>query len=154
MPSAVFLAALNDQAYTALVKASLRDDDRWAELLNPLLIERTRGALAHMIRSIDRQKERVSATSEPGESASWFASVGKLRGYVMARLEPLGAPDEPAEPVSSRKEAKAWRAFSAKLAAFLDVADPEALDQIKAPYGDLTARQWLIAREGKKVAAS
>jgi hypothetical protein len=63
-------------------------------------------------------------------------------------LETL-APQEPVQR-SSGREARAWRAFSARLARALDAGDPTALDRLQVPYGGLTAREWLAAREEKK----
>jgi hypothetical protein len=57
----------------------------------------------------------------------------------------------PVEPrPSASRETRAWRSFSAKLAAALDEGDPTALDRLKTPYGGMTAREWLAAREEKK----
>lgn len=140
------LAALDGRSYTGEVKARLRDDDSWIVLLDPVLVERTRYTLNRMIGSIDSQVTRVTEEEEP--DPKWLGSITTLRGYVKARLDAMAPPELP--PVASSKEARAWRAFSAQLAEALGEVHPRALDALRTPYGGLTARQWLDAREEKK----
>jgi len=141
------LAALDVKSYVAELKSRLRDDQRWADMLDPLLVERTRDVLTRMIESLDAQKAR--AVRDGISDSRWLHGMGDLRRYALRRLEvmplPIGG--------SSSKESKAWRAFSARLAEELLVVDPLTLNKLKAPYGDMTAREWLKARNEKREVA-
>ena len=99
-----------------------------------------------IIASIDAQKARADETND--NYAVWIHSINVLRRYSEERLSAMAPPELPA--MSSSKEAQAWRALSANLAIALDAGDPDALDVLKTPYGNLTAREWLAAREQKK----
>lgn len=137
------LAALGGRDYINEIKNRLRDDSRWAFMIEPELVEYTRWALETIIASIDAQQARVS----DGDDPKWVKSMVTLRRLCQARLSAL-SPSQ--TPISSTREARAWRAFSARLAMALDDHDPTALDSLQAPYGGLTARQWLDARHAKR----
>lgn len=139
------LAALDGKSFAAEVKTRLRNNEEWVVLLDPVLVERTRYSLSRIVDSIDAQKARVA--EEGVSDPKWLTKINRLRGYAKARLDAMAPPEAP---VSSSKEARAWKLFSARLAAELDAADPEALDTLKTPYGGMTAREWLTAREEKK----
>src|SRR5690606_35946151 len=102
----------------------------WLILVQPELIERTRYVLGPMVNSIDAQLDRVR--SEGGGDAKWFRSIEGLKRHVRARYDALPPPVAPV--VASSREARGWRAFSARLAAALEAGDTEALDSIKTPY--------------------
>lgn len=140
------LAALNVKAYVAELKTRLRDDETWVELLDPVLVERTRGVLTRMIESIDAQRARAAETG--GDDERWLHGMADLRRYTVKRLDamppPIGA--------SGSKESKAWRAFAAQLAEELAIVDPLTLNKLRTPYGGLTAREWLKARNEKREA--
>lgn len=138
------LAALNPRDYTAEMKARLGDDRAWAIMLEPLLMERTRGHLTRMIDSIDSQKKRVAETGS--SETGWLHGINLLRRLASARLDTMPPPMDGA---GGAKQAKAWRAFSAELAEELESVAPAALTRIKTPYGGLTALQWLSARREK-----
>lgn len=142
------LASLDARSFTAAVKARLRDEKGWDEMLDPLIIERTRETLARMIDSIDSQKERVS--EQIGDTEDWLKKINALRRWCQSRLDAM-APREAAT-ISNTKETRAWKSFSARLAQALADDDVEALDKLRAPYGGLTAREWLAAREEKQSA--
>ena len=135
------LTRLDPRDYVKEIKARLQDDVAWEELTSTELVEKTRRTLQRMVTSIDEQKRRNG-----GDDEKWVRGINRLRALVKGRLDALPAPT----PQSSNKETQAWRAFSARLALILDDYDPTALDEIKAPYGGLTAREWLAAREEKK----
>jgi hypothetical protein len=67
-----------------------------------------------------------------------------LRRLCNRRLEAIAEP-----PVSHNKETRKWKGYAAHLATVIEALDPFALDGIKTPYGDMTAREWLSAREEK-----
>lgn len=142
------LAALDGKSYTDQIKMRLRDDQTWGQLLDPMLADRTRWTLNRMIASIDAQKERIAQTGTT--KANWLSGVNALRRHTKARLDAMGPEEAPM--VSTSKEARAWRAFSFQLAGALEAGNPLALDTITTPYGGLTARQWLTAREQKEAA--
>jgi hypothetical protein len=142
------LASLDGRGYMDQIKSRLRDDEAWEVLLNPVLIERTRWGLNRLIESITEQKVRAEERGTVG--AAWLKGVNSLQRLARGRLETL-APQEPVQR-SSGREARAWRAFSARLARALDAGDPTALDRLQVPYGGLTAREWLAAREEKREA--
>lgn len=139
------LASLRDRDYIAEVKARLRDDSRWVVLLDPVLTARTRWGLTRIIESIDEQKDRVAESGETDEE--WLRRVNALRRYTKNRLDRMAPVDIGAR--SNTKEARAWRAFSARLARALATTDPDALDVLYAPYGGMTAAEWLSARDAK-----
>lgn len=143
--SIVQLAALDSKEYVAEIKARLRNDEAWAALVGPTLLVRTRHELTRMVDSIDFQRNRAlsAGTAAPG----WLTSLDALRRLLTLRLVPLGPDPEPVR--SNNKEIRAWRSFSARLAAVLREDDHPALDDLKTPYGGLTAREWLAAREEK-----
>lgn len=140
------LAALDARGFAEQVKTRLRDDRAWVMMLEPVLVDRTRLVLANLIESIDWQKVRAANGAPP--DPSWLRNIDKLRGYAKKRLDAM--PPSTMRVVSSSKEARAWRAFSARLARALGILDPVALDRLRTPYGDMTAREWLAAREGKR----
>lgn len=142
------LAALDHKGYVHQIKARLRDDERWLVLLDPVLVERTRASLARVIDSIDAQKTRVAEEGDVDQK--WLHSINGLRRHAKARLDAIAPTVAPV--ISGSKEARAWRRFSARLAGVLESADHPALDELKAPYGGLTAREWLAAREEKEMA--
>lgn len=144
MPS---LIAIGGREYINEIKTRLRNDDAWSELVaTPDLVERTRWGLSRIISSIDDQKARVREAGT-GDTR-WLKAVDSLRGYAVRRLDSLPAASEPV--MSVTKETRAWKEFSATLAVVLDDYDPTALDNLQAPYGGLTAREWLLARDAKK----
>jgi len=138
------IAALDMRGYTAEVKTRLRSDEAWLMMLEPIVLERTRFTLQRIIHSIDLQKARVDASGTV--DAKWLSSVNALRRHASARLDVM--PPSTA-PVSANRDVRAWRSFSARLARLLDESTPGVLDHVEAPYGGLTARQWLEAREAK-----
>lgn len=140
------LTALDGKSYADEIKARLRNDESWAAMVSPLLIDRTQLALQRIIQSIDAQKERIvnSGTAEP----RWLTSIDALRRLLQSRLSEIEPTIE--EPrTSANRETRAWRSFSARLAAVLEEDDHPALDAMKTPYGGLTAREWLAARDEK-----
>lgn len=148
MPDAVEeLATLGGREFIGEVKSRLRNDARWQVMLSPALIDRTRWALGRIISSIDEQIERVTLSGTAEES--WLMSINALRRYAKLRYDTMPS-DTPIQAMSTTKEARAWRAFSARLAHILDGYDPTALDDLKTPYGGLSAREWLAAREEKQ----
>lgn len=134
------LAALGGRDYIMEIKHRLRNDEAWLELLDPALVDRTRWGLSRLIESLDDQLERAEEPSE-----DWVRRVTALRRYAATRLAKI-APSG----LSSTKEAKAWRAFGAKLAGALEESDPDVLHEIKTPYGALSAAQWLAVRREKR----
>jgi len=144
------LASLDGRGYITVMKSRLRDDEAWDELLDPILVERTRWGLTRLIESIDDQKER--AVREHDADPSWLRSVNTLQRLAKGRLEALEALEGTGSPatLASSREARAWRGFAARLARILAEADPEALQRLRTPYGGLTAAEWLSAREEKQ----
>jgi len=140
------LAALDPKEYAGEIKSRLRNNDAWADMVSPTLMVRTAIALRLMIQSIDHQKER--ATAAGNAAPGWVTSIDGLRRLLKMRLDVL-IPEVEQPARSSNKETRAWRSFSARLAAILREDDHPALDDLKAPYGGLTAREWLNAREEK-----
>jgi hypothetical protein len=140
------LAALDPKEYAGEIKSRLRNEEAWAVMVGPSLIGRTRTTVIRMVESIDFQRSRAisAGTAAPG----WLNALDALRRLLSLRLEPLAPPDG-AFRVSSNKETRAWRSFSARLAAVLVEDDHPALDSLKTPYGGLTAREWLAARDEK-----
>lgn len=136
------LRKLGGREYIAEIKARLRDDEAWKVLLAPDLVEKTRWGLTQIINSIDEQKKRVR------DDDRWLKTVTSLRRWCKERLDALPVSDLPV--VSGSKEAQVWRAFAARLAVVLDDYDPTALENMQAPYGGLTAREWIDAREEKR----
>lgn len=137
---------LEVQEYANEVKMRLRHDREWVTMLDESIIERTRACLIRIVTSIDAQKARVALKKEP-EDTKWVNSANALQKLAQTRLDELPIPQESVGPTS--KEVKAWRAFSARLATVLAERDPAVLDTLAAPYGGLTARQWLSARDAK-----
>lgn len=143
------LAALNPREYAHAIKERLRDDEAWAILLDPILVDRTRWSLKSIITSIDFQKKR---SEESGRTdTSWLTKIDTLRFLASGRLERM-APEP--QNASGRKEAQAWRSFAAKLAQALEDGDSGALDTLRTPYGNMTASEWLAARDEKAGASS
>ena len=136
------LEALDARSYITEVKTRLRKKEEWEVMVSDRLAERTRWALARMVESIDAQIERAV---EP--TKGWLQRIHTLRRYVTLRLDQMPPLDVPIR--SANKEARAWRAFSARLARSIRETNPEALNQIWTPYGGMTAAQWLSAREEK-----
>jgi hypothetical protein len=144
-PSVKELAALGGRSYINEVKLALTHEKRWARLVGPELMEYTRWALDRIIDSIDSQKERAGATA----GAAWLRSVNSLRGLCVRRLGDL-----PNVPTSHNREIQAWKEFSAELAASIRAYSPESLSLLSAPYGNMTALQWLESREAKRKVTS
>ncbi len=144
------LASLPNREYIVQVKLRLRNDEAWLTVLDPRLAGRTRWALSRIIQSIDQQRLRVERDGTATDS--WLRSVESLRRYAKDRLDKMPLPEEVTPHRSANREAKAWRAFSATLARRLAQADPESLEVVLAPYGGLTAAQWLSARDEKRKA--
>jgi hypothetical protein len=141
------LAALDSRDYIGEIKARLRDDKAWLELLDPALERRTQWGLGKIIQSIDSQKARIT-DADP----EWVRRAESLRKLAKKRLDKM-VPDQAlaaAMGTSSTKEARLWRGFSARLALVLREYDPSALEEIQAPYGRQTAAEWLAAREEKR----
>lgn len=138
------LTALPGRDFINEVKLRIRDDEAWAPMVAPVRVEKTRWALTRLIDNIDGQLARVGDTDD----ARWIAGITALRGSCQRRLDAL--PPAPTPRLSNNKETRAWRGFAARLAEVIEEIDPEVLDELKAPYGAMTARQWLKAREEKK----
>lgn len=145
------LASLESRAYVDEIKARLRDDNAWVLMLDPVLCDRTRWGLVRIINSIDAQKQRADGVGPTHDK--WLVSVNALRRHAKRRLDMM-VPVESVHlgAISTSKEARAWRAFSARLAVALHEGDSSALDSLTTPYGGLTARQWMTAREQKATA--
>lgn len=139
------LASLDGRGYVNEIKARLRNDTTWVELQSPILIERTRWGLTRLIESIDDQVERAALADDA--EPNWLRSVTSLKRLAQNRLDRLVV-IEPEQ--SSSKEARAWKAFAARLARVLGDNDPAALQRLQAPYGGLTAAEWLTARDEKR----
>lgn len=140
------MTVLGVKEYANEVKGRLRSDREWVTMLDDTIIERTRSCLIRIVTSIDAQKKRIALRNEPTDT-NWVNSANKLQNLAQARLDEMPVERESMGPTS--KEARAWRAFSARLAVVLHDRDPEALDGLEAPYGGMTARQWLSARNAK-----
>lgn len=140
------LASLGAREYIGQIKLRLSDDSQWEILVGPKLKDRTRWGLGRIVSSIDSQKAR---NAEMGPvNPDWLTRVNALRRLAQNRLDVVTVRTGPA--VSSTREAKTWRAFSATLARLVETHDPEALNELQAPYGGISASQWLHAREAKK----
>lgn len=139
------LMKLDAHTYRATIKMCLKDDYHWPMFETDQTVLRTRVELNYMIESIDAQKERVRASGTSTES--WIRSIDGLRRMLVEKLMKLPATDLPL--VSGNKEARTWRAFSARLADELAKVAPAALETIQAPYGGQSAAQWREAREEK-----
>lgn len=139
------LLKLDPHTYRTAIKTHLKDEEGWAMFCMPETVYRTRVEIDYMLGSIDSQKERVIASGTGTEQ--WVRSIDGLRRMLVTRLLRLPPTDIPV--VSGNKEARAWRAFSARLADELAKIAPESLDTIQAPYGGESAAQWREAREGK-----
>jgi len=135
------LKRLDGRGYVNAVKSRLSDDAAWEQLTHPDLIPRTRWALTRLVSSIEEQKRRQDAAAA---DAAWLIGVNNLQRLARARLSAL--PGEVGTG-SANKEIKAWKAFSARLAGLVD---PAMLETVSAPYGGLTAAEWLNARGEKK----
>jgi hypothetical protein len=141
------LAALDGKGFIGQIKKRLRDDEAWIALLDPVLIERTRYSLNRMVGSIDAQKER--AIREEGvPDPKWLKGMDLLRRYAKERLDSMAPPR--AAVISGSREARAWKSFSVRLARALESGDLAAIDKLTTPYGGMTAREWLAAREEKR----
>lgn len=141
-----YLLTMDKRDYGTEVKLRLRDDKLWEVLLHPSLSAQTRNVLNRMIDSIEMQKER--SRLDHTIDMNWVYRMNTLQKYVKIRLSAMGPSEGVME--SRSKESRAWRHFSARLAQALIEQDWEAVDEIKTPYGDLTARQWLYARKAKE----
>lgn len=141
------LVSMEPREYVGEIKSRLRDDEAWAVLLSPELMARTRWALGRIISSIDDQKARILGAG--GGDATWLKRVDSLRRYAKTRLDRI-APEDEAYALSSSKESKAWRSFSAQLARALVDGDPTALDRVRPPYADMSVLEWLEARDNKR----
>lgn len=140
------LAALPIRDYANELRVRLRREEAWAVLLDPTLIERTRHALTRIIASIDVQ--RLNAAQKGTTTPEWLRSINSLQQWSRERLEALPAPQS--APVSVSREARLWRALAAELAHALACGDLDAIDRVKTPFGNLTARQWISARADKE----
>lgn len=141
------LAALKPREYIGQVRSRLRDNEAWADVLAPELMPRTQWALGRIIASIDEQKVRVAGSGI--DDPDWLIRVNSLRRYTKMRLEQIAPADSPYI-ISGTKEAKAWRAFSARLARALASGDVDAIYSINPPYTDLSTLEWLDARDAKR----
>jgi hypothetical protein len=139
-----YLAASNNRIFKDELKLALRNDQQWEVFTRPELVDRTREMLTHMVESIDAQK--VRAVTAGTATPEWLGSVNSLRRHVRNRLDPL-LPEVGAS--SASKETRAWKTFSALLVDALVRKDDLALDRLHAPYGGMTAREWLDARKAK-----
>lgn len=136
------LAALDARGYAAEIKNRLRDDVAWVQLLDPVLAERTRYSLTKIIESIDAQRARIGIDEE------WLNRATRLRRLVKRRLDAM-APSE-SRAISNAKDARLWRALSARLARRLEAVDPDALQSLEMPYGGMSVADWLAARDEKQ----
>jgi hypothetical protein len=137
------LASLEPRDYVESVRSRLGDDEDWVILLDPRLEARTRWAVDRIITSIDRQIEKIGDTDP-----SWKRRVTALRRLAVHRQRQM-VPVE-AVPLSNTREARDWRDFAALLARVLGEIDPAALQRLQAPYGALSAAEWLERRNAKK----
>jgi len=135
------LSAISGRQYIDEVKSRLRSDTQWLVMLNPAIVEHTRWALNRIMKSIDEQRERVGSDG----NAEWFRSTTALHKLCQRRLFAMAPPA-----ASRNRETRDWKEFSARLAYLVDGADSKALDNVKVPYGNITAREWLEARNEKR----
>ena len=135
------LGALGGRDYIEQIKARLTDDEAWQIMAHPALVEYTRWGLNKMLESIDAQFLR----SSQNDDERWLRRMESLRRMCQDRLNQI-LPNRP----SNNRETKAWKAFSARLAGVIAEIDPEALEALKAPYGGVSARQWLDSRGAKR----
>jgi len=142
------LLTMMDYAYANEVKRRLSSDEEWAEMLTPVLRERTYGALVHMIESINRQRREHIRTA----SADWFKRVNGLRKLAVTRLLHLEKVTGRVSwyEASATHEGKLWREFSAKLAQIVLEFNPTLLEGVYAPRGGVDALDWIVARNAKR----
>ena len=132
------ISKLGGREFINEVKSRLSRDSQWAILEDPSLTEYVRWALHTMLESIARQKETVGERATP----EWLKSVGSLERMVRGRLSRMPAPAP-----SNNRETRAWKSFTAEMAAELSKHDPEALERLKIPYAGISTREWLEKRK-------
>ena len=142
------LQDLNDEEFADEMSASLGNDLRWHPFVDGQVIEHTKSALAKLTASLDAQLLRYGAG--PEADLEWVARTKGLRGIVNARTKEVDRRVARMEN-SHTEEKRAWKAFAHELCEIIEDAGLAVeLDDLDAPFGGITAREWVSRRRVKR----
>jgi hypothetical protein len=146
-PTAEQLQRMPYRDFVRHMRAAFKDHVKFRVFTEETTLERTRDALERMLASVDEQKDRIGDNADQ----RWLRRINSLRQLAKSHLDTLPVSDGPI--VSGSAEARAWRTFAGLLAVALRDNDLTALYTLKAPYGGLSAAEWLVARTDKRETA-
>lgn len=138
------LDELDDEEYSDEMQHSLGDDIRWAPFKETSRLERTLSALEVLSASLTDQILRHGE----GENVNreWLGRARGLRGIVLARVRQVTRLE-----ASHTARERMWKAFAHDLCEIVEDSDLDyELDELDAPFGDITARQWVARRRVKR----
>lgn len=138
------LDELNDEEYSDEMQESLGNDIRWAPFVDGTRLDRTLSALEVLSASLTDQILRHG--EGPNVNKEWLGRARGLRGIVLARVRQVNRLE-----ASRVARERAWKRFAHELCEIIEDSDlAEELDEIDAPFGDITAQQWVSRRRVKR----
>jgi hypothetical protein len=136
------LTTLTDEQFADEVDARLFEDEMWADLKEPEVIDRTRVALTATMVVVDQQL--AHRAGKPGQEG-WERKARGYRAQLQRRLVPIKGiirDRDRAELLALENGRKEWEAFALELAEALEESDMGfMLDEIDR--GEGSARSWL-----------
>lgn len=144
------LEDLDYDDFVEQIEGTLGNTDNFAPFLAPEVLPKTLDYLEQLRDSLESQLETWTPET-PNFDADWAKRTQGFRSLVLTRTKlvkrRLGL--EVAHPgVSRNVELSAWKRFAHRLCEVLDDYEEASLelDVLEAPFGGLTARQWLARR--------
>lgn len=123
---------------------SLNTLARFAPFLEPGVIHRTVENLGSTRDAIDAQLVRWG--DGKSDDPEWESKAKSRRALVSSRLHTAQARVRKSD-VNKNFQISQWKRFAHRLAEALNSSNNDiALDDIQAPYGDITAGEWLDRR--------
>lgn len=142
------LHALDDEEFADEMKDSLGDDLRWHSFMDGTIVDRTHGALEVLHAKLTSQ---ILVRGEDEDvDRGWLSRARGLRAMVLARVrqvDRVGA--------SNTTILRRWKAFAHELCEIVEDSDlADELLVTDAPFGDITAQQWVSRRREKRAVAA
>jgi hypothetical protein len=152
MDTTTDLIAMSDEDFERKLAENLGNKLEFAKFITPPVVDATIDWITNRIDSVDAQLARYSNASNA--DPNWEQRTAGFRRLLVSRLATAERRVH-AEPTSNADRERVWKEFAHQLAGAMvndesDIGETfDALDTIRAPYGEITAREWLARRMEK-----
>lgn len=148
----MMLSELNDAEYLDEIGLAVGDDTAWAKFVVEPLLGRTQDALDMLSASLASQVLRYGNT--PDADLEWVHRAQGMQRLVAARSKQvrrrLGVGQPGLEQGHGARETL-WKAFAHELCELVEDSDLAGeLDDVDAPFGNITAQEWVSRRRVKR----